>query len=257
LLDRRGDAVCAGFDEVFAVRPDASGIPAHGSVADKSGRLAAFLGRFGIRPETYEKGTPSGDWLLVGDFEPDQWGSGMSDVLEWVYKGHTLVIVDHPERWAEYLADKEVMDYRGSKTIGTAWYGGNFFNRADPVWAGLPQDCVFNWEYQCFATYVRRRVGLRAFNGEILAAAVADHKKEVYSVLSRIRAGRGQILLTTLDIPACIGETAAPAGAVQDGLAAQLDIDGANEALGTYDLSEENYANVVGQQLLLNLLKRR
>ena len=40
-------------------------------------------------------------------------------------------------------------------------------------------------------------------------------------------------------------------------LAAHLDIDGANEALGTYDLSEENYANVVGRQLLLNLLKRR
>lgn len=259
LLDRRGDAVCAGFDEVFAVRPDASGIPAHGSVADKSGRLAAFLGRFGIRPETYGKGTPEGDWLLVGDFEPDQWGSGMSDVLEWVYKGHTLVIVDNPERWAEYLADKEVMDYRGSKTIGTAWYGGNFFNRADPVWEGLPQDCVFNWEYQCFATYVRRRIGLRAFNGEILAAAVADHKKEVYSVLSRIRAGRGQILLTTLDIPACLGETASAPSSVPSstGLAAQLDIDGANEAMGTYDLSEENYANVVGQQLLLNLLKRR
>ena len=255
LLDRRGTTVLEGSDEIFAVALDADGIPAHGSVADKSGRLAAFLGRFGIKPETYVSGTPKGDWLLVGDFEPDQWGSGMSDIMEWVYKGHTLIVVDNPERWAEYFADKEVMDYRGSKVIGTAWYGGNFFNRADAVWTGLPQDCVFNWEYQCFATYVCRRIGLRAFNGEILAAAVADHKKEVYSVLSRIRAGRGQVLLTTLDIPACIGETAAPAGTAQSGLAAQLDIDGANEALGTYDLSEENYANVVGQQLLLNLLK--
>ncbi len=256
LLDRRGGVVCEGSDEIFAVALDASGIPAHGSVADKSGCLAAFLGRFGIKPESYVSGTPKGDWLLVGDFEPDQWGSGMSDVLEWVYKGHTLIVVDNPERWAEYFADKEVMDYRGSKVIGTAWYGGNFFNRADPVWTGLPQDCVFNWEYQCFATYVRRRIGLRAFNGEILAAAVADHKKEVYSVLSRIRAGRGQVLLTTLDIPACISSSSAdPTGGSPTGLAAQLDIDGANEAMGTYDLSEENYANVVGQQLLLNLLK--
>lgn len=255
LLDRRGREICTGSDEIFSVALDASGIPAQGSVADKGGHLAAFLGRFGIRPETYEKGTPKGDWLLVGDFEPDQWGSGMSDVLEWVYKGHTLVVVDNPERWAEYLADKEVLDYRGSKVIGTAWYGGNFFNRADAVWAGLPQDCVFNWEYQCFATYNRRRTGLRCENGEILAAAVADHKKEVYSVLSRIRAGRGQILLTTLDIPACVGEIAAFDGPAADGLAAQLDIDGANEAMGTFDLSGENYANVVGQQLLLNLLK--
>lgn len=255
LLDRRGREVCTGFDEIYAVALDAEGIPAHGSVADRSGRLAAFLGRFGIRPEPYSSGTPQGDWLLVGDFEPEQWGSGMSDVLEWVYKGHTLIVVDNPERWAEYLADKEVLDYRGSKTIGTAWYGGNFFNRADAVWDGLPQDCVFNWEYQCFATYNRRRIGLRCASGEILAAAVADHKKEVYSVLSRIRAGRGQILLTTLDIPACVGGAAAFDGPAGEGLAAQLDIDGANEAMGTFDLSEENYANVVGRQLLLNLLK--
>ena len=41
-------------------------------------------------------------------------------------KGHTLIIVDNAERWAEFLADKEVLDYRGSKKLGTAWYGGNF-----------------------------------------------------------------------------------------------------------------------------------
>lgn len=67
--------------------------------------------------------------MLVGAFEPTQWGSGMSDIMEWVYKGHTLIIVDNAERWAEFLADKEVLDYRGSKKLGTAWYGGNFFNR--------------------------------------------------------------------------------------------------------------------------------
>ncbi|MCR4824523.1 MAG: beta-glycosidase [Bacteroidales bacterium] len=254
LKDRRGQMACEGSDGIFAVALNADGIPARGSIADAGKHLTEFLGRFDIRPDVYESGTPTGDWLLVGDFEPTQWGSGMSDILEWVYKGHTLIVVDNPERWAEFLADKEVLDYRGSKVMGTAWYGGNFFNRADAVWAGLPQDCVFNWEYQCFATYNRRRIGLRCESGEILAASVADHKKEVYSVLSRIRAGRGQILLTTLDIPACLGGLA-PGNNVDNELATQFEIDGANEAMGTYDLSEDNYANVVGQQLLLNLLK--
>ena len=45
----------------------------------------------------------------------------MSDIMEWVYKGHTLIIVDNPERWAEFLADKEVLDYRGSKILGKSW----------------------------------------------------------------------------------------------------------------------------------------
>ena len=53
---------------------------------------------------------------------------------------------------------------------------------------GLPVNCVFNWEYQCFATYNRHRVGLRCFNGETLVACVSDHKKEVYSALSVIPA---------------------------------------------------------------------
>ena len=107
----------------------------------------------------------------------------MSDIMEWVYKGHTLIIVDNAERWAEFLADKEVLDYRGSKKLGTAWYGGNFFNREHPIFDGLPVNCVFNWEYQCFATYNRHRVGLRCFNGETLVACVSDHKRSLFCLV--------------------------------------------------------------------------
>lgn len=251
-LVKGGKTVCEGSDDIFAVKLDASGIPSAGSVADSSGRVASFLSSMGIAVKPYRSGTPEGDYLVVGAFEPQQWGSGISDIMEWVYKGHTLIVVDNPERWAEFLSDKEVLDYRGSKKIGSSWYGGNFFNREHPVWAGLPQDCVFNWEYQCFATYNRRRIGLRCGNGQILAAAVADHKKEVYSVLSLIKAGRGQVILTTLDIPACISDIR-PAGS---GVMREGDVvDGMYEAMGTFDVSGENGANVVGQQLLLNMLK--
>lgn len=251
-LTKSGKLICEGQDEIFAVALNPAGLPDVVSVADSSGHVAAFLSRFGVKTLEYGSGKPEGECLVVGKFEPQQWGSGMSDIMEWVYKGHTLIVVDNPERWAEYLADKEVLDYRGSKKIGTAWYGGNFFNRAHPVWDGLPQDCVFNWEYQCFATYDRRRVGLRCENGEILAAAVADHKKEVYSVLILIRAGRGQVILTTLDIPACLNGIS-PEGnvAVKEGDV----VDGMYEAMGTFDDSGTNLANVVGQQLLLNMLK--
>ena len=139
------------------------------------------------------------------------------------------------------------MDYRGSKKLGTAWYGGNFFNREHPIFDGLPVNCVFNWEYQCFATYNRHRVGLRCFNGETLVACVSDHKKEVYSALSVIPAGRGKIIITTLDIPACIKDVKA--------YTVPVDLDGMNESMNTFNTKSENRANVVGQQLLLNLIK--
>lgn len=122
-----------GNDSLFAVSLNTKGITANGSIADTTGVLSNFMKTVGFDIPEYKEGTPSGDYLLVGAFEPTQWGSGMSDIMEWVYKGHTLIIVDNAERWAEFLADKEVLDYRGSKKLGTAWYGGNFFNREHPI----------------------------------------------------------------------------------------------------------------------------
>lgn len=249
-LLKNGREVLIGSDDIFAVRVDASGISSNASIADTGGVIDGYLRKMGIELKPYTGGTPEGDYLLVGDFEPIQFGSGKSDILNWVYKGHNLVIVDRPERWAEFLADKEVLDYRGSKIMGTTWYGGNFFNREHPVFEGLPQNCAFNWEYQCFSSYNRRRIGLRCGNGEVLAASVADHKKEVYTVLGLIRAGRGQIIFTTLDIPACIKDM--PAFSSPD---TSDNVDGMFESMNDFNLSGDNAANVVGQQLLLNMLK--
>ena len=236
-----------GDDRIFAVQTCLQGIPANGLVADTTGLLTIFMRRMGIHVKPYEQGIPQGDYLLVGAFEPQQWGSGMSDIIEWVQKGGSLIIVDNPVRWAEFLADKEVLDFRGAKELGRSWYGGNFFNRAHPVFDGLPIDCAFNWEYQCFSAYNRRRIGLRVGSGETLAACVSDHRKEVYSALSLIPVGRGKIMITTLDIPACIKQAAMSS--------APVDIDGMNEAMGTFNPAADNPANIAGQQLLYNMIR--
>jgi hypothetical protein len=236
-----------GDDRIFAVQPDWQGIPTNGLVADTTGLLTTFMRRMGLNIKPYTQGTPQGDYLLVGAFEPQQWGSGMSDIIEWVQKGGSLIIVDHPVRWAEFLADKEILDFRGAKELGRSWYGGNFFNRAHPVFDGLPVDCAFNWEYQCFSAYNRRRIGLRVASGETLVGCVSDHRKEVYSALSLISVGRGKVIITTLDIPACLKQAVENYGAV--------DTDGMNEAMGTFNPAADNPANIVGQQLLYNLIK--
>ena len=127
---------------MFAVELNTKGITTRGSVADTTGALVNFLRGVGMEVPVYKGGTPEGDYLLVGAYEPTQWGSGMSDIMEWVYKGHTLIIVDNPERWAEFLADKEVLDYRGSKILGKSWYGGNFFNREHPIFMNLDRKSV-------------------------------------------------------------------------------------------------------------------
>jgi hypothetical protein len=236
-----------GNDKLFAVKPNTEGMTGVGLVADTTGVLATFMRHAGFELKTYTQGIPQGDYLLVGAFEPQQWGSGMSDIIEWVHTGGALVIVDNPVRWAEFLADKEVLDFRGSKLLGRSWYGGNFFNRAHAVFDGLPVNDAFNWEYQCFSAYNRRRIGLRVESGETLVGCVSDHRKEIYSALSLIPVGRGKIIITTLDIPSCLKN------AVQGGFV--KDIEGMNEAIDTFNPNMYNPANIVGQQLLFNLLK--
>ena len=242
------EIICTGDEKLFAVKLDKSGVTADGMIADTSGVLAAFMKEIGVGDiPKYQSGTPSGKYLLVGDFEPQQWGSGSSDIMNRVYSGMKLIIVGNPVRWAEFLADKEVLDYRGSKILGKTWFGGNFFVREHPLFNGLPYDCVFNWEYQCFAAYNRQRIGMRNINGNTVVACVSDHKKEVYSALSVIPAGRGEIILCSLDILSCIKDVRTVRTAV--------DIEGADASINTFDTSNRNRSHVVGQQLLLNMLK--
>jgi beta-galactosidase len=126
-LFQNRSAVTTGQDRVFAVKVDAEGIGDGGLIADTTGTIQDFIRTLGIKMNNYCSGRPNGKYLIVGAFEPTQFGSGFSDILEWVNSGHTLIIVDNPERWAEFLADKEVLDYRGCKPLGTSWYGGKFF----------------------------------------------------------------------------------------------------------------------------------
>jgi hypothetical protein len=246
-LLKNGKVVAIGDDTVFSMKADKPEVTLQGMVADTSGVLNRFLSAKGIATTEYHSGTPKGDYLIVGAFEPQQWGSGISDIMEWVYTGHTLIIVNNSERWADFLSDKEVADYRGSKKLGTSWYGGNFFVKEHPLFEGLPQNCAFNWEYQCFGSYNRKRVGLRLFNGETVVGCVSDHKKEVYSALSVIPAGRGKVILCSLDLFSCIQDLK-PAKKITD-------IDGENASMNTFNTSGGNQANVVGQRLLMNMIK--
>jgi hypothetical protein len=247
-LQRDNKTITKGDDRIYGVRLDASGIPAIGMVADTSGVLAPFLKSAGIRFTTYRTGRPEGKYLLVGAFQPQQTGNQLvTDILEWVNEGNTLIIVNNIEAWAAHLAQKEVIRYSGSKTLGTTCYGGNFFSKQHVLFNGLPQAQVFNWEYQCFATYNRSRIGLRLFNGETIVACVADHKKEVYSALSIIPHGRGKIILCALDIFSCLKDL---------NLAKAAEGEGENAAMNSFNVSQKNKANIMGQQLLLNMLKQ-
>jgi beta-galactosidase len=247
-LQSAGKTIAKGDDKFYAVNLSTEGIPSEGMVADTSGVLVPFLKSVGVNGfKEFKFGRPQGKYLLVGAFQPQQTGTAfITDILEWVNEGNTLIVVNNIEAWSTHLSKKEVIDYRGSNILGPTWYGGNFFSKQHSLFNGLPQAQVFNWEYQCFATYNKKRLGLRLFNGETVVACVADHKKEIYSALSIVPHGRGKIILCSLDIFSCLKDI----HPIQ-----KLNGDGENGEMNSYNASQNNSANVVGQQLLLNMLK--
>jgi hypothetical protein len=219
-----------------------------GMIADTTNTIAPFLQSVGVNTyKQYKSGRPEGKVLIVGGFQPQQTGNPLvTDILEWVNEGNTLVVVNNIDAWATHLGRKEVIDYRGMKELGTTWYGGNYFSKQHRLFNGLPQAQVFNWEYQCFATYNRSRIGLRLFNGEPIVACVSDHKKEVYSALQIVPHGNGKIILCALDIFSCIKDI---------NVGRRAEGEGENAAMNTFNSSAKNKANIVGQQLLLNMIR--
>lgn len=87
---------------------------------------------------------------------------------------------------------------------------------------------------------------MRIQNGETIVGCVSDHKQEVYSALSIIPHGRGKIIICALDIMSCIKDISKEKRAEGDG---------ENASMNTFNSSSRNPANIVGQQLLLNMLK--
>jgi len=247
LVSKDNTVIATGSDNLFAVKLNKEKIASNIMVADTTGVIGNYFNSEKINFKEYKSGAPSGNCLVIGGFKPQQTGNPLvTDLLEWVNNGNTVVVVNDTDTWSTYFTKKEAADYRGFKTLGTSWYGGNYFVKETKWFEGLPQSCVFNWEYQCFATYNKNRLGLRMFNGETIVGCVSDHKQEVYSALSVIPHGRGKIIICALDIFSCIKESA---------VANKTEGDGENASMKTFNVSAKNKANIVGKQLLLNLLK--
>lgn len=239
--------VCTGDDVVFAVKLSPANATQTLSVADTGKLVQQFLRSAGINNiKDYRSGKPEGNTLIISSADPLQTGNPLvTDILEWVNNGNKLIIIGNIEKWCTHLAKKEVIDFRGIQVLGTSWYGGNFFVKESPLFKGLPQSCVFNWEYQSLATYNKSRLGMRIMNGETVVACVSDHKPEVYSALSVVPHGRGQIIICALDIMSTLKDTKA---------VKRAEGDGENASMNTFNQAAQNPANVVAWQLLFNMI---
>jgi beta-galactosidase len=247
-LKKDNKTVTSGDESIFVTDLNADGISMDGMVADTNKVISNFLTSIGIKSLKQFNGVkPEGKYLIVGEFDPPYSKRWFTDILEWVNNGNTLIVVNNVDKWANYLAEKEVLDYMGTQKLGELWFGGNYFVKNHELFSGLPQGCAFNWEYQCFSAYNRSRFGMRIFNGETIVGCVSDHKQEVYSALSIIPHGRGKIILSALDIFTCIKDLQ-----INDESIRNIN---QNKTVSDLISPQKSRANIVGQRLLINMLK--
>lgn len=207
-LQQKNKTIAKGEDQLYCVHinPQVQ-LPKVALYDDSTATIAHCLNRSKIEysvVNTKNFVPENAKILFVGSFNKQMSMPGIeqrNDLLEWVKRGNTIVVLKDADLFAEYLSEKEILDYRGKVQMRNAWWGGNYAVAENPFFDGLPQNCVFNWEYQALAQYHKDRWALRLGSGECLVAALADHKAEVFSALHKLKVGHGQIILSTLDIP--------------------------------------------------------
>ncbi|MBK8042410.1 MAG: hypothetical protein KBG02_00075 [Haliscomenobacter sp.] len=204
VLKQGANPIASGLERVFATDLPLEKLTQPVFVSDTSGVIQHMMRLCGI-PYSEQKGPfnpVNGILLLDGNnaaFLRDNWRVN-NEFIEWVSDGNTAICLGNCDVFADFLERKEVVDYYGKQDIGKVWYGGNYFNRSHPVFDGLPQNTAFNWEWQRLAGYNLKRYGLRLEGDIVLAGVYSDHRREMYSALSIIPVGRGNIILSTFDL---------------------------------------------------------
>lgn len=205
-LIRDGELITEGKEQIYTTLPDIHQIRNSISVLDTSGIIERYLTSAGVKLLNFRNGRPKTSCLVVGAANPPENYPIRHELYEWVAEGNTLIIAGSADKWAQSLGRREIVDFRGIRPLGVTWYGGNYFVKENPLFSGLPVNCVFNWEYQCFAQYKRQRFGMRLNGDDVVAGASSDHKQELYSAVSIIPMGKGKIILSALDILGAIKE---------------------------------------------------
>jgi len=195
-----------GFDDIFSVAaPESRSLAGRCAVIETDGVVKEFLGTVGGMTVTdYSPGMRDAGFIVVGTHDFGDGGEEVyDDVMRRVSDGATLIVLNRADAWAERLNGvlrKKPPVYRGG---GIVRFGnrGRLFVGYSPFLAGLPQAQGMNWEYQCF--YQTGNVsGLRLhpWGTDIVVALGGQHTKDILVALGRTGVGKGQVILSTLNI---------------------------------------------------------
>jgi len=222
-LHSSGDIKASGFDEVFAVDlEDAPALSGSYAVVEDDNIVKDFLAEErGFVANNFSVDDENLDVIIVGSHGYGELGDEfIANLMQRVVNGTKLIVLQN----ADYFADAIDDVLQGRPSIHARPEGqseddqegivvrngqGRLFVGISDYLDGLPQAEGMSWEYQSF--YKTNSIGrngqvsgirLHDWGTELIAAVGHQGQKEILSALAEVQVGEGEVILSTLTIPA-------------------------------------------------------
>jgi len=218
-LLQNNELVAEGFDEIYTVdymrgtrsTPGISVIETDGIVKD------FLLQSRNVSGTSYQEGSYDSDVIVIGSHDPENIDMDLVEsVFDRVSQGATLIVLENADFYAGMVQSKLRIRppyYKGGGIIRRGNRGRQFVGNS-PYLDGLPQAQGMSWEYQYFYSAepaIRGPIvsGLRLDTrySEWIVSLGAQNTKDILCSLNRIKLGKGQVFLSTLNIlPGLVSE---------------------------------------------------
>lgn len=115
-------------------------------------------------------------------------------------EGTNIYILENIKEWSDLIAANSNAVFTEQFTVGSTWLGGVMFNKAHPIFKGLPVNDVLNWPYQAVVRNGVERTGFVMEGEELLVGAYHTYPMKLGTAMGIIQVGKGKVLFSTLDI---------------------------------------------------------
>lgn len=213
-LDAAGVKKTDGYDDIFAVDVSNNAVNNSTMVLESDNAVKDFLKKVkGVDVASYSADAKANVIIIGKNAAASLKPEILTDLMNRVQAGAKLVVLDNADVFAKQIA--EVFKAKPAIYAGTPianWGGsGRLFVGRSEYLNGLPQAQGMSWEYQIFYKGPKmgeqaRVAGIKLNNwgitqgGELIAAVGNQGSKEILTSLVRIPVGKGNVILSTLNI---------------------------------------------------------
>ena len=204
-----------GREEIFVIDWQSLQLPENGAILESGNSISEFLReKKSLSLPDYSSKLKPLDYILVGGRSPGAIRIEKELLNRVAQDGTTLILIANDRQiakgWASTLAREKVMGFKDM--VGPArasWMGSWYFVKEHPLFASLPVNTAFSWEYQTDVrglgdffkdadTYGADGMLLEGKNVEHVVGYSHGHDRRIGTAVAVIFHGKGKIILSNI-----------------------------------------------------------